>query len=72
MNTQKLKSVIALNGDTQSKLAKEVGLSEQRLSCKINEKNGAEFTQSEIATIKRLYSLKAEDVDSIFFNHFVS
>ncbi|MBP1046439.1 XRE family transcriptional regulator [Enterococcus sp. BWM-S5] len=72
MNKIKLKSVIVLNNDTQNSLAASIGISPQTLSSKINERQGSEFTQTEIKTIKEKYSLSAEEVDEIFFNNFVS
>lgn len=71
MNARKLKSKMALNGDTGGELAKAVGLSHTRFSAKLNERN-AEFTQSEIQCIKDRYELTAEEVDDIFFDHAVS
>lgn len=72
MDTKKMKSVMALNGDNQKELAKYLALSEQRFSKKLNERDGAEFTQSEINAIKNRYSLSANKVDEIFFNLTVS
>lgn len=72
MNKQRLESLMKLYGDTGQQLADYVGLSRSRFSCKINEKNGAEFTQSEIGRIKNKYSLSADDVDDIFFSNKVS
>ena len=66
MNKNLLNSVMAKNGDTQSDLAKLLGLSLSRVNAKINEKE-AQFTQTEIAAIKKHYGLSATDVDSIFF-----
>ena len=63
---------MALHGDTGNDLAKALGLSPQRFSAKINEKNGAEFTQHEIQKIKDRYNLSAEDIEAIFFNKKVS
>lgn len=72
MDTNKMKSIMALNGDNQKKLAKVLELSEQRFSKKLNEREGAEFTQSEISAIKTRYNLSAKKVDEIFFNLSVS
>jgi hypothetical protein len=72
MNVNKLRSMMALNGDTGNSLAEALGLSPQRFSAKINERNGAEFNQGEIMTIKERYDLSAEDIDSIFFTAKVS
>lgn len=66
MNKNKLKSVMALHGDTMRDLAGVLGISPQSVSDKINERN-TEFKQGEIAIIKDRYNLSAEQVESIFF-----
>ena len=71
MNSQLLKSVMVLNGDTSAQLAKFLGISEQSLSNKINEK-GTEFKQGEITKIKERYGLDCDMVDRIFFAELVS
>ena len=60
-------SKMKLFGDTQPILAEALGMSLSRLNAKINETDGAEFTQSEITAIKIRYHLTAEEVDAIFF-----
>ncbi len=67
MNTRLLKSKMVLFGDTGSELADALGISRQQLSAKMNETNGAEFTQGEIKIIKTRYDLSCTDVDEIFF-----
>lgn len=67
MNINLFKSKMKLYGDTNSTLAKAIGISQQRLSAKINETSGAEFTQSEIEKIKIRYELTPEEIDNIFF-----
>jgi len=67
VNTAKLKSIMVLHGDTGAILAKALGITPQSFSLKLNEKNGAEFTQNEITKIKERYSLSPEDIDTIFF-----
>ena len=67
MNKTMLRSIMVLNGDTNSDLASLLGISEQSVSNKINE-NGTEFKQGEIAKIKVKYGLSAEQVEAIFFN----
>ena len=57
---------MALHGDTNKDLAELLGITEQSVSCKINEK-GTEFKQGEIAKIIDKYNLSPEQVDSIFF-----
>ena len=54
-------------GDTNKTLAKALGITENSLSNKINEK-GTEFKQSEIVFIKNRYELDMEQVEDIFFN----
>lgn len=66
MNKRKLESVMKLNGDTGQTLADYLDIARSTFSLKINE-NGSEFTQSEIAAIKRKYDLSAEEVAGIFF-----
>lgn len=67
MNKTKLKSVMALYGDTYKDIANYLQISEQSVSCKINE-NGTEFKQGEISKIAKKYNLSPEEVVSIFFN----
>lgn len=67
MNKAKLKSLMVLNEDTNKDLAELLGISEQSVSCKINE-NGTEFKQGEIAKIKDKYKLSPVEVDAIFFD----
>lgn len=66
MNKALLRSVMALNGDTNATLAEYLGITEQSVSNKINE-NGTEFKQGEIAKIKVRYGLDSATVDRIFF-----
>lgn len=68
MNKAKLESLMKLNGDTGITLSAYLGISRTTFSAKINETNGAEFTQGEIGKIKKKYNLSADDVDLIFFN----
>lgn len=67
MNKALLRSVMVLFNDTNKTLAKYLGISEKSVNDKINEK-GTEFKQSEIAAIKKRYSLSDERVSDIFFN----
>ena len=67
MNKNMFVSKMKLFGDTQQILAEAMNMSLSRLNAKINETDGAEFTQSEITFIKIRYHLTAEDVDLIFF-----
>lgn len=72
MNKAMLESIMKLHSDTQSDLAEYLGISLSRLNAKINEYRGAQFFQTEIAAIKRRYSLTGKQVDSIFFGEKVS
>lgn len=45
MNKKLLRSEMILHDDTNSTLANALGISPQSLSSKMNETNGAEFTQ---------------------------
>lgn len=72
MDINKLKSKMALNGDNGGDLAKYLQISRTTLSAKMNETNGAEFTQNEICRIKEKYSLSSNEVDEIFFKAKVS
>ena len=67
MNSKLLRSVMYIFGDTNKTLAKALGITENSLSNKINEK-GTEFKQSEIVFIKNRYELDMEQVEDIFFN----
>jgi hypothetical protein len=72
MNKNELVSKMKKFGDRNEDLAKYIGISPQRFSAKLNEKNGAEFTKSEIGKIKVKYHLTSEEVDLIFFANDVS
>ncbi len=72
VNKLRLESVMRLHGDTGTSLAKYIGISRTTFSAKINETNGAEFTQGEIAIIKEKYSLCPDDVVAIFFDNKLS
>lgn len=52
-------------GDTQSELARVLGVTKSTLSWKINGK--AEFKQSEIKTIADRYDLTGEEIEAMFF-----
>ncbi|WP_367569311.1 hypothetical protein [Lacrimispora sp.] len=72
MNKNLLESVMKAHGDTGTSLSQFLGMARSTFSAKINETNGAEFTQGEIASIKEKYDLDAEKVDEIFFTTKVS
>ena len=67
MNKLRLESIMKLHGDTGKTLAEHLGMARSTFSAKINETNGAEFTQGEISKIREKYSLTADEVESIFF-----
>ena len=71
MNKKALRSLMALHGDTNKSLAEYLGISEQSVCNKINEK-GTEFTREEISAIKRRYSMTPDLVDLVFFADEVS
>lgn len=52
-------------GDTQSELARVLGVTKSTLSWKINGK--AEFKQSEIKAIADRYDLTGEEIEAMFF-----
>ena len=72
MNKNKLESIMKLHGDNGTTLSNYLGIARSTFSAKLNETNGAEFTQGEISAIKQKYSLTASDVDEIFFTENVS
>lgn len=72
MDRNLLESIMKLHGDNGTKLAEYLGIARSTFSLKINETNGAEFTQGEITMIKQRYSLTAEQIDCIFFTTKVS
>lgn len=67
MRKNELEAMMKLNGDTGNTLSEYLGIARSTFSAKLNETNGAEFTQGEILAIKTKYSLTAEQVDRIFF-----
>lgn len=72
LDKKRLESIMKLFGDTGITLSEYLGISRSTFSAKLNEANGAEFTQGEISKIKQRYSLNAEQVDTIFFGQKVS
>lgn len=72
MNKNELVSVIKKHGDRQEDLAKYIGISPQRFSAKINQRDGADFTRGEIQKIIEKYNLSVEDIHLIFFTSDVS
>lgn len=72
MNKKLLRSEMILHDDTNSTLASALGISPQSLSSKMNETNGAEFTQGEIMSIISRYALSNDMIRMIFFTEEVS
>lgn len=66
VHTNMLLSKMKLFGDRQQDLADALGLSLTRTNAKINNKNDAEFTMSEMQVIRNRYNLTPEEVDQIF------
>lgn len=67
MNKALLKSVMAEYGDTQATLSAAMGLSLSRFNAKVNERDGAAFTQTEMSFIIERYSLSNDKAMAIFF-----
>ena len=63
----KLRAYMAGNGNTQSGLARAIGISVSRLNAKINETGSAEFRQSEILAIAKRYAMGPEEIGRVFF-----
>ena len=59
-------SKMKLYEDNQSDIAEALGISPQTFNKKLNGTDGAEFTQTEIKTVKIRYHLTPEEVDEIF------
>ena len=72
MNKNRLESVMKLHGDTGTSLSAYLGIARSTFSAKLNETNGAEFTQGEITSIKEKYNLAADEIVEIFFGQKVS
>lgn len=66
MNKNELEAAMKRHGDTGATLSVYLGIARSTFSAKINETNGAEFTQGEISLIKKRYALDANAVDVIF------
>lgn len=61
-----------LKGHTGQDVADILCIARSTFSAKLNEKNGAEFTQGEITKLKIEYALTPQEVDEIFFREKVS
>lgn len=71
MDVLKLKSLMALHGDTVNSLAEYLGISDQGLRNKMKT-DGNDFKQTEISKIMNRYQLSGSDIVSIFFAEKVS
>ena len=67
MDKAKFKSVMALHGETQGRLAEALEITQETLSRKLNKQG--EFSQSEIKAIKNRYHLTPDEVDEIFLKN---
>lgn len=67
MNKKMYRSKMALFGDTNESIASYLNITPQRNSAKVNGTKGAEYTQGEIALLKKRWNLSAREVDQIFF-----
>lgn len=72
MNKSLLKSAMAEYGDTQASLSAAMGISLSRFNAKVNERNNAAFTQTEISFIIERYRLTSDKAMEIFFAQKVS
>lgn len=67
MNTAELKVEMLRNGDKNSDLASALGISESRVSAKVNAWENAKFTDEEKIIIKNRYSLSEKRFMEIFY-----
>lgn len=72
MNKNELFAEMKRFGDTQKRLSECLGITRTTLNAKINQRNKAVFTQTEIMAIKMRYGLAPETLQKIFFNQPVS
>ena len=68
MNTQKLKGLIVSYDGDQASLAKAMGISRSRFNAKLHEREGAQFSRSDIVFIRDRYNLSQREVEDIFFS----
>lgn len=66
MNKNLLISVMKKQGDTQAMLADAMGLSLSRFNAKLNERDGAAFTQTEMNFIIHRYDIDGDMAMQIF------
>lgn len=72
MDKQLLKSIMVANGDTQESLSAAMGISLSRFNAKINERDGAAFTKSEMEFMITRYNMNCELSMRVFFPSRVS
>lgn len=64
-DVEALKRLMKENGKSQAELSAELGISNQRLANKLN--NREEFRASEIQKLIRIFNMNARQTDYIFF-----
>lgn len=62
---KKIKSLMALNGDTQRDLAAKTGISYGTLSNKMSGK--CQWSREDIAIIMNIYGLSLQEMNNVFF-----
>lgn len=72
MNKKLLRSKMVEFGDNNFTLAAALNIAPGTLSTKMNETNGAEFTQGEMNVIRKRYNLTDPEFMMIFFADIVS
>ena len=65
-DAEALKRLMKENGKSQAELSAELGISNQRLANKLN--NREEFRASEIQKLIRIFNMNAKQTDHIFFD----
>lgn len=64
-DVESLKRLMKENGKSQTELSAELGISDQRLANKLN--NREEFRASEIQKLIRIFNMNAKQTDHILF-----
>ena len=67
MNINLLKGHIRACAMSQAEVADKLGISLSRFNAKINARDEAEFTLSEVCNLKKILDLSSKQVDEIFF-----
>jgi hypothetical protein len=68
INKNMLASFMKKYGETQRDLANSLGISLSRLNAKINNWNGADFTQAEVEFIMNRYRMSKKEGSSVFLH----